>query len=106
MRFVDGGKEQFLPAYSYLANAAEEENYSEFTESIVFCLEHYEQYNLVTKIAIADLVRHYGDRMTDLNTDRMINAIDMSSHVSYCREQLIQTLWVRMSTFFLFSLLL
>lgn len=76
MRFVDGGKEQFLPAYSYLANAAEEENYSEFTESIVFCLEHYEQYNLVTKIAIADLVRHYGDRMTDLNTDRMINAID------------------------------
>ena len=76
MRFVDGGKEQFLPAYSYLANAAEEENYSEFTESIVFCLVHYEQYNLVTKIAIADLVRRYGDRMTDLNADRMINAID------------------------------
>ena len=76
MRFVDGGKEQFLAAYAYLANVAEEENYSAFTESIVFCLEHYEQYNLVTQIAIADLVRCYGERLTDLNTDRMINAIN------------------------------
>lgn len=76
MRFVDGGKEQFLAVYAYLVNVAEEENYSEFTESIVFCLEHYEQYNLVTQIAIADLVRCYGERLTDLNTDRMINAIN------------------------------
>lgn len=53
MRFIDGGKESFLATYAYLANAAEEENYSEFTESIVFCLEHYKQYNLVTQIAIA-----------------------------------------------------
>lgn len=76
MRFIDGGKESFLSAYAYLANAAEEENYSEFTESIVFCLEHYEQYNLVTQIAIADLVRCYGYRLKDLNIDRMINAIN------------------------------
>lgn len=76
MRFIDGGKESFLAAYAYLANAAEEENYSEFTESIVFCLEHYEQYNLVTQIAIADLVRCYGYRLKDLNIDRMINAIN------------------------------
>ena len=59
MRFIDGGKESFLATYAYLANAAEKEKFSEFTESIVFCLEHYEQYNLVTQIAIADLVRCY-----------------------------------------------
>lgn len=76
MRFNDEGKESFLATYAYLANAAEEENYSEFTESIVFCLEHYEQYNLVTQIAIADLVRCYGYRLKDLNVDRMINAIN------------------------------
>lgn len=76
MRFNDEGKESFLATYAYLANAAEEENYSEFTESIVFCLEHYEQYNLVTQIAIADLVRCYGYRLKDLNENRMINAIN------------------------------
>lgn len=76
MRFIDGGKESFLAAYAYLANAAEEENYSDFTESIVFCLEHYEQYNLVTQIAIADLIRCYGYRLKELNIDRMINAIN------------------------------
>lgn len=76
MRFIDGGKESFLSAYAYLANAAEEENYLEFTESIIFCLKHYEQYNLVTQIAIADLVRCYGYHLKDLNEDRMINAIN------------------------------
>ena len=76
MRFNDEGKESFLATYAYLANAAEEENYSEFTESIVFCLEHYEQYNLVTQIAIADLVRCYGYRLKGLNVDRMMNAIN------------------------------
>lgn len=76
MRFIDGGKESFLATYAYLANAAEEENYSEFTESIVFCLEHYKQYNLVTQIAIADLVRCYGYRLKDLNINRMKNAIN------------------------------
>lgn len=76
MRFIDGGKESFLAAYAYLANAAEEEDYSEFTESIVFCLENYEQYNLVTQIAMADLVRCYGYRLKDLNINRMINAIN------------------------------
>lgn len=76
MRFIDGGKESFLATYAYLANAAEEEKYSEFMESIVFCLEHYEQYNLVTQIAIADLVRCYGYCLRDLNIDRMINAIN------------------------------
>lgn len=76
MRFIDGGKESFLATYAYLANAAEEEKYSEFTESIVFCLEHYEQYNLVTQIAIADLVSCYGYCLKDMNIDRMINAIN------------------------------
>ena len=77
MRFIDGGKESFLAVYAYLANAAEEEDYSEFTESIVFCLENYGQYNLVTQIAIADLVRCYGYRLKDLNMNRMINAINV-----------------------------
>lgn len=76
MRFLDGGKESFLAVYAYLANSAEEENYSEFTESIVFCLENYEQYNLVTQIAIADLVRCYGYYLKDLNENRIINAIN------------------------------
>ena len=76
MRFIDGGKESFLAAYAYLANSAEEENYSEFTESVVFCLEHYKQYNLVTQIAIVDLVRCYGCYLKDLNENRMMNAIN------------------------------
>ena len=76
MRFIDGGKESFLAVYAYLSNAAEEENFSEFTESIVFCLEHYEQYNLVTQLAIADLVRCYGYCLKDLDRARMINAIN------------------------------
>lgn len=76
MRFTDGGKEQFMATYAYLANAAEEKNYLEFIESIVFCLEHYEQYNLVTKIAIADLIRCYSSQLADLSTDRIINAIN------------------------------
>ena len=77
MRFIDGGKESFLATYAYLANAAEKEKFSEFTESIVFCLEHYEQYNLVTQIAIADLVRCYGWCLKDMNIDRMISAINV-----------------------------
>ena len=75
-RFIDGGKESFLATYAYLADAVEEEKYTEFTESIVFCLEHYEQYNLVTQIAIADLVSCYGYYLKDMNIDRMINAIN------------------------------
>lgn len=75
-RFIDGGKESFLATYAYLADAVEEEKYTEFTESIVFCLEHYEQYNLVTQIAIADLVSCYGYCLKDMNIDRMINAIN------------------------------
>ena len=76
MRFFDGGKESFLATYAYLANAAEEENYSEFTESIVFCLEHYEHYNLVVQIAIADLIRCYSYYLTDLNINQIVNAIN------------------------------
>ena len=38
MRFIDGGKESFLATYAYLADAAEEGNYSDFTESIVRCV--------------------------------------------------------------------
>ena len=76
LRFIDGGKESFLAAYAYIVNAAEEENYSEFTEAIVFCLEHYEQYNLVTQIAIADLVRCYGYRLKNINKERIINVIN------------------------------
>ena len=75
-RFIDGGKESFLATYAYLADAAEEEKYTEFTESIVFCLKHYEQYNLVTQIAIADLVSCYGYCINDTNIGRIINAID------------------------------
>ena len=76
MRFIDGGKEAFLAAYAYLANAAEEGDFSEFTGSIVFCVEHYEQYNLVTQIAIADLVRCYGYCLKDLDRERIVNAIN------------------------------
>ncbi len=76
MRFIDGGKESFLATYAYLADAAEEEKYSEFTEAIVFCLEHYKQYNLVTQIAIADLISCYGYYLNDINTERIINAIN------------------------------
>ena len=76
MRFIDGGKESFLATYAYLADAAEEEKYSEFTEAIVFCLEHYKQYNLVTQIAIADLISCYGYYLNDINIERIINAIN------------------------------
>lgn len=76
MRFIDGGKESFLATYAYLANAAEEERYSEFTNSIVFCLEQYENYNLVTQMAIADLVKYYGYHLRNLDRGRIIKAID------------------------------
>lgn len=76
MRFIDGGKESFLATYAYLANAAEEEKYSEFTKSIVFCLEQYEKYNLVTQIAIADLVKCYCFHLRKLDKERVINAIN------------------------------
>ena len=76
LRFIDGGKESFLATYAYLANAAEEEKYSEFTKSIVFCLEQYEKYNLVTQIAIADLVKCYGFHLRKLDRERVINAIN------------------------------
>lgn len=76
MRFVDGGKEQFLATYAYLANAAEEKNYSEFVDSILFCLEHYKQFNLVTKIAIADLISCYGNRIGRENINLIIDAIN------------------------------
>lgn len=76
LRFIDGGKDTFLATYAYIANSAEEENYSEFTDSIIFCLEHYKQYNLVTQIAIADLIRCYGYNLDDLNEERMIDAIN------------------------------
>lgn len=76
MRFVDGGKETFLASYAYLADAAEKKNYSEFTDSIVFCLEHYEYYDLVTKVAIADLVKYYGHDLKNVDPERLIKAID------------------------------
>lgn len=76
VRFVDGGKEQFLATYAYLANAAEEKNYSEFVDSILFCLEHYRQLNLVTKIAIADLISFYGNRIGRENINLIIDAIN------------------------------
>ena len=59
-----------------MANAAEEERYSEFTNSIVFCLEQYENYNLVTQMAIADLVKYYGYNLRNLDRGRIIKAID------------------------------
>ena len=77
MRFIDGGKEAFLATYAYLANAAEEENFVNFTESIVFCLKHYKQYNLVTQIAIADLIKCYGHRLKTLDREKIINAINI-----------------------------
>lgn len=76
MRFVDGGKESFLATYAYLANAAEEEDFLKFADLIVFCLKHYEQYNLVTQIAIADLVRCYGYYLKDVEKDLIISAVD------------------------------
>ena len=76
LRFIDGGKEQFLASYAYLANAAEEKNYSEFTESVVFCLDYYKKFNLVTQIAIADLVRCYGCYLNRVDRKRIVNAIN------------------------------
>lgn len=82
LRFIDGGKESFLATYAYLANAAEEEKYSEFTKSIVFCLEQYEKYNLVTQIAIADLVKCYGFHLRKLDRERVINATSFREPVT------------------------
>lgn len=76
LRFIDGGRESFLATYAYIADAAEKENYSEFTESIVFCIKNYKYYNLVTQIAVADLVRCYGDRLNESNLKQIINAIN------------------------------
>ena len=45
--------------------------------SIVFCLKHYKQYNLVTQIAIADLIKCYGHRLKTLDREKIINAINI-----------------------------
>lgn len=76
MRFVDGGKEQFLAAYAYIANAAEEKQYSEFLDAIVFCLEYFSNFNLVTKIAIAELISFYGNRLPAQKAEKLKQAID------------------------------
>ena len=65
-----------MATYAYLANAAEEEDFLKFADLIVFCLKHYEQYNLVTQIAIADLVRCYGYYLKDVEKDLIISAVD------------------------------
>ena len=76
LRFIDGGKEQFLAAYSYIANSVEEKNHQEFVDSIVFCLENFKNYNLVTQMAIADLISLYGDRMSVQDSEKLKYAID------------------------------
>lgn len=76
MRFIDGNKEVFLATYSFIADMAEEENLEGFTDSMVFCLSHFKHYNLVTQLAIADLVSNYGYLLDDSNSKRIIDAID------------------------------
>lgn len=76
MRFNDGGKESFLSTFAYIADCAEEKNYLEFTESILFCLKKLGKYNLVTQLAIADLIRYYGNCLEDSEKKRINDAID------------------------------
>ena len=76
LRFIDGGKEQFLAAYSYIANSVEEKSHQEFVDSIVFCLENFKNYNLVTQMAIADLISLYGDRLSVQDSEKVKYAID------------------------------
>jgi len=76
MRFNDGGKEEFLATYAYIANCGEEHNYSEFSDSLLFCLEHFDCFNLVTQIAIADLLIRYGNNLDKENKDRLIIMIN------------------------------
>lgn len=76
MRFNDGGKESFLSTFAYIADCAEEKNYLEFTECILFCLKKFSEYNLVTQLAIADLIRYYANCLEDSEKKRIIDAID------------------------------
>lgn len=76
MRFNDGGKESFLSTFAYIADCAEEKNYLEFTECILFCLKKFSEYNLVTQLAIADLIRYYANCLEDSEKKRVIDAID------------------------------
>lgn len=76
MRFNDGGKESFLSTFAYIADCAEEKNYLEFTECILFCLNNFSEYNLVTQLGIADLIRYYGNCLEDSEKKRITDAID------------------------------
>lgn len=75
-RFVDGGKEQFLAAYAYLADKAEENRHKEFVESVNYCLEQFEHFNLVTQIAIVDLIKRYSFQLPEVCQKRLSRAID------------------------------
>lgn len=75
-RFVDGGKEQFLAVYAYLADKAQEKNYTEFTEAVDFCLKQFKCFNLVTQLAIADLICRYSFQLPNVCQKRLILTID------------------------------
>lgn len=76
MRFVDGGKEQFLSVYAYLADRAEEGDSTEFVEAMIFCLKYFKRFNLVTQLAIAHLVSRYGFQLSGSYQKRLNLAID------------------------------
>lgn len=75
-RFVDGGKEQFLAAYAYLVDRAEEKRYLEFTEAVEFCLKYFKRLNLVSQIAIADLLSRYSFKLSKVCQKRLTQTID------------------------------
>lgn len=75
-RFADGGKEQFLSVYAFLVDIAEEKKYIEFTSAVSFCLEHFNNFNLVTQVAVADLLSSYSFQLPKECQKRLIQAID------------------------------
>lgn len=73
-RMIDGGKEQFLSAYSYIADHIEDE--SLFLSAISYGIKHFPEWNYVTKLAFAYLIKDYGARLHAERKEKLIDEID------------------------------
>ena len=75
-RIIDGGKEQFLTAYSYIADCGKSKQYSEVEEAFLFSLSNFNKWNYVTQLGIVTLIGKYGCELNDKDQHVLIKAID------------------------------
>ncbi|MCI6746845.1 MAG: ATP-binding protein [Anaerolactibacter massiliensis] len=73
-RMIDGGKEQFLSGYSFIADQTEDE--AAFLAAISYGIKHFAEWNYVTKIAFVQLIRDYGGKLHAEGKKNLIEEIN------------------------------